>query len=122
MDFREHLERICDDLDGAVAACLMGADGLPVEAVERFQDHEGIDANSLFVEYSSLLPQLRQSAEMFTAGAVEELCVRSEGLTAVIRPVTEEYFLALALRPGGNLGKGRYLLRLVAPQLVDELS
>lgn len=122
MDFRQHLERLCDDLDGAVAACLMGADGIPVEVVEHFQDQEGVDANSLFVEYSSLLPQIRQSAEMFTAGNVEELCIRTDGLTAVIRPVTEEYFIALALRPSGNLGKGRYLLRLIAPQLVDELS
>ena len=121
MDFRVCLERLCDDLDGAVAACLMGADGMPVESVERFQDQDGIDANSLFVEYSSLLPQIRQSAEVFAAGNIEEFCIRSEQITAVIRPVTEEYFLALALHPGGNLGKGRYLLRLTAPQLVDEL-
>jgi hypothetical protein len=34
LDFREHLEAICASVDGAVAATIMGVDGLPVETVE----------------------------------------------------------------------------------------
>jgi hypothetical protein len=35
--------------------------------------------------------------------------------------LNEEYFVALALLPDGNFGKGRYLLRTVAPKLLEQL-
>ena len=31
------------------------------------------------------------------------------------------YFLALAITPEGNFGKGRYLMRTSAPKLIAEL-
>jgi hypothetical protein len=40
----------------------------------------------------------------------------------LIRVVSPEYFVALAIRPDGNFGKGRYLLRLVAPKLQAEIA
>jgi hypothetical protein len=40
----------------------------------------------------------------------------------LIRVVSSEYFVALAIRPDGNFGKGRYLLRLVAPKLQAEIA
>jgi hypothetical protein len=38
-----------------------------------------------------------------------------------MRMVSPEYFLVLALKPEGNYGKGRYVLRLTAPKLLSEL-
>ena len=40
----------------------------------------------------------------------------------VIRVINKGYFVALTLTPNANLGKGRYLLRLLAPKLADELA
>ena len=40
----------------------------------------------------------------------------------LIRVLSETYFLALAIRPDGNFGKGRYLMRTAAPKLVAELG
>ena len=40
----------------------------------------------------------------------------------MLRPLTDEYFVAVSLKPGGNTGKGRYLLRIVGPQLIAELT
>jgi hypothetical protein len=40
----------------------------------------------------------------------------------LIRVINETYFVAVALSPEGNLGKGRYLLRIVAPKLAEELA
>ena len=39
----------------------------------------------------------------------------------VMRPITDEYFIALALSEGGNFGKARYLLRIAAPVLQEQL-
>ncbi len=37
------------------------------------------------------------------------------------RLISPEYFMVVALEPGGNLGKARYLLRVTAPKLRSEL-
>ena len=125
-DFRACLKTICTSVEGAVAATLMGVDGLPVETVEQGgalnENGDPVDVGSLLVEYSSVLGQVRRSAQVFAAGGLEEVSIRSERLTTIIRPVTDEYFLALALLPTANFGKGRYLLRLHAPGLVSDLS
>ena len=35
--------------------------------------------------------------------------------------LTDEYFLAFAVRPSGNFGKARYVLRVLAPKIRAEL-
>lgn len=125
-DFRECLEAICGALPGTLVASLMGFDGLPVETVEteelqQLGEDGTLDISSLLVEYSSVLGQVQRTGQIFSAGTLEELSIRSENLLTLIRPVTEEYFVALALRPEASAGKGRYLLRVHAPRMVDEL-
>ncbi|MEQ8273402.1 MAG: roadblock/LC7 domain-containing protein [Deltaproteobacteria bacterium] len=122
-EIRGPLEKIHQGVDGALAITLMGMDGLPVDTLHpTASDHEDLDVSSLVVEYSTLLNQVKSSAQMFAAGGLEELAISSEHLTMIIRPVTDEYFLALALTPGANFGKGRYLLRVLAPTLAGALS
>lgn len=126
-NFRTCLETICSGIGaGVIAASLMGVDGLPVESVEAgtaLNDAgEPVDIGSLLVEYSSVLGQVKRSAQVFAAGGLEEVTIRSERLTTIIRTITEDYFLALALLPNANFGKGRYLLRVHAPSLVSDLS
>ena len=58
---------------------------------------------------------------MLKTGAVTELSVNSEKVFTIIRMVSPEYFLVLALRPEGNYGKGRYVLRVTAPKVRAEL-
>jgi hypothetical protein len=52
---------------------------------------------------------------------VAELSLQSERLLTVARLVSSEYFMVVALRPDGNFGKARYMLRITAPKLAAEL-
>lgn len=119
-EFRAALQAICGALPGTVAATLMGMDGIPVETVEG--NEVGLEVSSLIVEYGHLIDQIRRSAQMFEAGGLEELTIASERVTTLIRPLTDEYFLALALEPAVPSGKGRYLMRIHAPSLVEALA
>jgi predicted regulator of Ras-like GTPase activity (Roadblock/LC7/MglB family) len=119
MGFREHLEEVCRAVDGAVACSLMGVDGIEVET--QVQDGGEIDVKSLLVEYSGVLRSAREAAEAHQAGGVDELAISTDKLQAVVRLVTPEYFLVVALVPGANTGKARYLLRITAPKLKAEL-
>lgn len=117
MGFREHLEDVCK-AEGAVAAAVMGFDGIEVERVTPVELE--LDLAALLVEFTGILSQIRNAAEVMQVGGVEEASIVTEKLTCVLRPVNAEYFAVLALKPGGNFGKGRFLLRIAASKLKSE--
>ncbi len=73
------------------------------------------------IEYSGLFRSAREAAEAHAAGAISELFIETEKVLTVARLVSPEYFMVVALSPGGNLGKARFLLRVTAPKLKAEL-
>jgi predicted regulator of Ras-like GTPase activity (Roadblock/LC7/MglB family) len=119
MGFREHLQDVVRSVDGAVACSLMGTDGIEVDT--HLVDGFDVDLRTLLIEYSSLFRSAREAAEAHQAGQPIELCVQTDKVTTVARLVSPEYFMVVALRPEGNFGKARYLLRVTAPKLLSEL-
>jgi predicted regulator of Ras-like GTPase activity (Roadblock/LC7/MglB family) len=115
--FRDVLAGVVEKSGGGLAALLMGFDGI---AVEQYSP-DGYDIETLGMEFSVVLNDARKATLALDAGQTSEVAFRSDRVTAVVRVVNEEYFVALALRPDGNLGKGRYLLRLAAAQLQRSL-
>ena len=119
MAFREHLQAICKSCEGALACSLMGVDGIEVDT--HVVGTAEVDVKSLLVEYSGLFRSAREAAETHSAGEVRELFIEAEKLLSVARLISSEYYMVVALEPGGNLGKARYLLRVTAPKLRSEL-
>jgi predicted regulator of Ras-like GTPase activity (Roadblock/LC7/MglB family) len=118
--FRDNLKRLVEDTDGGVAGLLMGFDGIAVDSF--VSDTGGVDIQTVGMEFSFVLIQVRKAAEILEVGGVQEVVIRAASVTILIRVLNNEYFLALAIRPDGNFGKGRYLLRVVAPRLQAELA
>jgi predicted regulator of Ras-like GTPase activity (Roadblock/LC7/MglB family) len=117
--FKEALRDIVERTDGSIAGLLMGFDGITVEHYQRTVS--ALDVETIGMEYSVILQQVAKAAELLDAGAAQELSISAERLTTVIRVVNDEYFVAMALGPRGNTGKGRFLLRTLAPRLLAEL-
>ncbi|MBS2026776.1 MAG: hypothetical protein JST54_02630 [Deltaproteobacteria bacterium] len=120
MAFKQHLEAVCSQVEGSVACSIMGFNGLPVGS-HRVVEPD-LDLDGLWVEYSSLLGQIQRAAETMQGGTVREVAIHTDKLTTVARLINPEYFLVLALKPDGNVGKGRFALRIIAPQIAPELS
>ncbi|MFY2561393.1 roadblock/LC7 domain-containing protein [Corallococcus terminator] len=120
MSFRTHLESVVNQVEGALACSVMGFDGISVDTFQREEASE-LDLSGAWVEYANILTQLRNAAETLRTGTVSEVSVNSEKVLTVIRLVSPEYFLVLALRADGNYGKGRYVLRVTAPKVSAEL-
>ena len=125
--FKKHLKKLVDGVDGGVAALLMGFDGIAVDSFAR-EPAPGksaadgkLDIQAVGMEFSFILTQVRKAAESLGAGAVEEMTIRTGSMLLLVRVLTPEYFIALAIAPDGNFGKGRYLLRIGAPQFLAEL-
>ncbi len=117
--FGEKLEEAVKSVGGGHAAILMGFDGIPVD---QFSMSEDPDIETVGMEFSVLLKEVRKASEMLDAGVTEEMMVRTERMATILRVINEEYFVALAVRPGGNVGKARYLLRMLAPMMKIELT
>lgn len=118
--FKEALQKIVDNVEGGMAGLIMGFDGIAVDSYTR--EGNKIDVTTVGMEFSFVLTQVRKAAELLDFGKVNEISIKAEKLTIVIRILSQEYFLALALTPEGNFGKGRYLMRVVVPKLQAELG
>jgi predicted regulator of Ras-like GTPase activity (Roadblock/LC7/MglB family) len=116
--FKQALQKIVDHVEGGVAGLIMGFDGI---AIDQYTREDKLDVNTIGMEFSFILTQVKKAAETLEMGAVNEVTIKAEKLTIVIRVLSNDYFLALALGPDGNFGKGRYLMRVIAPKLQAEL-
>src|SRR5258708_35701984 len=117
--FRENLMKIVDNVEGGLAGLLMGFDGIAIDSYAK--NKQALDIQTVGMEFSFILTQVRKAAEILEVGLVQEIAIRTETVVIIIRVLNQEYFLALAMGPGGNFGKGRYLLRTVAPTMQSEL-
>lgn len=117
--FADTLKKVVDNVDGGIAAVIMGLDGIPVESYVKVNDR--VDVNTVAMEFSFILGQVRKAGDSLQVGSLEELAVKAQRLLLVCRMLTPQYFIAIALMPDGNFGKARYLVRLATPALVSEL-
>ncbi|MBX3233709.1 MAG: hypothetical protein KIT84_21420 [Labilithrix sp.] len=117
--FKETLRDLVEGTEGGLAGLLMDSSGITLESYTK--DDSPFDINSIGIEFGVVIGQIKRAAEMLEAGAANEIAVGTDKLITVIRLLGDTYFLALAMSPGGNFGKGRYLMRTAAPKLMAEL-
>jgi predicted regulator of Ras-like GTPase activity (Roadblock/LC7/MglB family) len=117
--FKETLRELVEGTEGGLAGLLMDSSGITLESYAK--DDSPFDINSIGIEFGVVIGQIKRAAEMLEAGSANEIAVGTDKLITVIRLLGDTYFLALAMSPGGNFGKGRYLMRTAAPKLMAEL-
>ena len=117
--FAETLKRIVDNCDGGIAAVVMGLDGIPVETYVKQSDR--VDVNTVAMEFSFILTQVRKAGDSLQVGSLEELSVKAQRLVLICRMISPQYFVAVVIAPEGHLGKARYLARVSAPTLAAQL-
>ncbi|MBE9536815.1 MAG: roadblock/LC7 domain-containing protein [Proteobacteria bacterium] len=118
MDFNEVVETVVESVPGGIASVVMAADGISL--ADYIKPGASVDIQTLGIEYTAIIAEIKKAAEVLKAGEMEELTVRTDQLLFLVRLITDEYFIALALKPGGNCGKGRYLLRIKSQCLAEE--
>jgi predicted regulator of Ras-like GTPase activity (Roadblock/LC7/MglB family) len=118
--FKNILRDVVENTDGALASILMGFDGITVDSYSSGK--ASVDMETVGSEYSQVLMQVKQAASMLDMGTAKEVAVQAENMVTVMRLINDEYFVALAMRPDGNIGKGRFLLRLQSGKLLETLT
>lgn len=69
-----------------------------------------------------VLSSIKRAAESLEAGKATEVAIGTDKMVTLMRTLGDGYFLAIAMKPDGNLGKGRFLMRTAAPKLLAELQ
>lgn len=113
--FTETLKKVVDNVDGGMAAVVMGLDGIPIESYVKVADR--VDITTVAMEFSFILGQIRKAGDSLAVGSLEELSVKAQRLTLICRMLSPQYFVAIAMAPEGNFGKCRYLVRMASPTL-----
>ncbi len=116
--FAETLKKVVDNVDGALAAVIMGLDGIPVETYVR---NDRVDVTTVAMEFSFIISQVRKAGDSLQVGGLEELTVKAQRLVLVCRMVSPQYFIAVAMAPEANFGKARFLARMASPALLAQL-
>jgi predicted regulator of Ras-like GTPase activity (Roadblock/LC7/MglB family) len=118
--FQEALREIVDKTEGGVAGLIMDSEGIAVDSYAR--EGAPFDITTVGIEFGVVLGSIKRAADSLEAGKTNEIAINTEKMITIIRTLNDTYFLALAMRPDGNLGKGRYMMRTAAPKLIAELG
>lgn len=117
MPFSDILREVVDGTEGALGALIVGLDGI---AVEEYSAAGEMDFQSMIVAYSSLFNELEKGSQETQMGSTQEVTVFTDKAMIILRRLNEEYFFLLVIKPEGNFGKGRFLLRMSVPKLLKE--
>ncbi|HXG92136.1 MAG TPA: hypothetical protein VNN73_07155 [Blastocatellia bacterium] len=110
MSFTDTLTNITYRIEGCAAAVILGIDGIPIERQIR-DIHSPFDLDLIVTEFTTLVRRSMRTAQDTELGEMREMVFVTDMMTFLLRPITSEYFLLLALNAGGNVGRARYELR-----------
>ena len=108
--FKEMLEDIVERTEGSLGALIMGTDGI---AVEKVLGEAGMEANLdvAAAEFTSLVRGAQRAGNDTGLGGLRELVISLESAVMLMRLLSRDYFVVLAMNSQGNIGRGRFELR-----------
>jgi predicted regulator of Ras-like GTPase activity (Roadblock/LC7/MglB family) len=110
MGFIDTLTDVIDRIEGCAAVVILGIDGIPIERQVADLD-PSLDIDLIATEFTTLMRRSMRTASDTELGELREMIFVTDLMTFLLRPITSEYFLLMALNPGGNVGRARYELR-----------
>ena len=117
MNFSEALKETVEKVDGAVAAMIIASDGIPVD---EYVSAKLIDLTGLGAEASAMIRDIGYAAENLGLGEAREFSIISDMCGIIMRKINNDYYLALVIKPEGNYGKGRFVLKNMVPKIENE--
>jgi len=110
VDFADTLTTLANRIEGCAAVMILGIDGIPIERRVQHLDMP-LDFDMIAAEFTTLVRRSMNTAADTELGELREMVLATAAMTFLVRPITSDYFLLLALNPGGNVGRARFELR-----------
>lgn len=117
MSFTEVLKDTVHRVDGAVSAMIIASDGIPVQ---EYVSEKLIDLTGLGAEASAMIRDIGLAADNLGLGEAREFSIISDMCGIIMRRINSEYYFALIIKPEGNYGKARFILKTAIPKIEGE--
>lgn len=119
MSLKASLKKISEKVDDLMGVAIAAADGI---IVEEYRADPALDLASVVAECGALWKTVDTASQSVELGASQEMTIVTERAVVLVKKINSEYFLLLAVASEKNFGKGRFLLRMEAATLMEELS
>ncbi len=117
MSFSDVLKEAVEKVDGAVSALILGSDGILVEEYAR---EKLLSLEDLGAEASTMIRDIDLASKDLGLGTAREFSILSDKCGIIMRQINAAYYLALVIKPDGNYGKGRFILKTTISKIEGE--
>ena len=119
MPFKTLLNRLLEEIPGALGAIITDWEGEAVDQVARISEYE---IKVLGAHKGVILNLLRDALSRVESGPLEEVLIRTEQGKTLIAPLNEDYFLVLNLGPQAIAGRAAYKMHRCVAELRSEFD
>ena len=114
MPFKNLLNRLLEDIPGAVGAIIIDWEGEAVDQVTRVDEY---DIKVLGAHGGIILGMIRDVLTRIESGALDEVVIRTEQNKIMMAPLTDDYLLILQLGPMAITARAAYKMKLCVEEL-----
>jgi predicted regulator of Ras-like GTPase activity (Roadblock/LC7/MglB family) len=119
MPFKSLLNRLLEDIPGALGAIIIDWEGEAVDHVARMEDY---DIKVFGAHKGIILQMLREAMLRVDCGKLEEVLIRTGQNKTLIAPLTVDYFLVLTLGPQSIATRAAFKMRRCMNELRPEFE
>jgi len=118
MPFKALLNRLLEDIPGALGAIITDWEGEAVDQVARISEY---DIKLLGAHKGVILNLLRDALSRIDSGELEEVLIRTAESKTLIAPLNEDYFLLLSLGKDAITARAAYKMHRCVAELRHEI-
>ncbi|MFK5926992.1 MAG: roadblock/LC7 domain-containing protein [Desulfuromusa sp.] len=119
MPFKSLLDRLLEDIPGALGAIIVDWEGEAVDHVARVNEY---DIKVLGAHSGIILTQLRDTLIRVDNGHLDQVVIRTDHNKIMISPLTEDYLLILQLGVDAIVARAAYKMGRCVEELRDEFE
>ncbi len=118
MSFSEILKSASSRVEGSVGALIFASDGIFVDA---YLTENSIDTQALSAELSLIIKNITAAFRNLELGDIDEFFMTSNTYKLLLKKISPDYYMVMLLKPEGNIGKGRFIMKITAPVIEKEI-
>lgn len=121
MVFEEQARQFVNKVPGAIACSVMGFDGVAIAT--HALGGLTLDVEALFTEVATAAGNLMKLGQNHPSlGNMQEWTLTHDKTTTLLKAINDEYFVAAIVENDAIVGRARFELRLLAPEILKALG
>jgi predicted regulator of Ras-like GTPase activity (Roadblock/LC7/MglB family) len=117
--FKTLLSKVSEQAGSVLGLALVSLDGI---AIEKIHQDAALNLDTVIAEFTDRMKKTIQATGEMGTGPARELVAFTDQAVIILRSVHEDYYILCAVPPDGNYGRTRHALRMIIPEIAQELA